>query len=430
MTMKRLDVTEKLPNYKELEKFTVRRYNENLPEDLLLFDINNYSYKLLTDKNQAFSKSLLDELEEFIAINASKMDVFVRDVCEKFFIQKENARDYFDYEDFKCEYSYWRKSTDDWIDNIRKYPTEKGKEFFFLFDLRCKGHQDTRWDYGMENLSNKDYFFILYDLYLKCGGTWQYIDYIENKSDDTECIYELFKDAKIKTGAGITRKGTWMKNTDPFFEAMGYLNAISRQDIFIVIDNKEDTSVVLFGKQDLYDFLCLEKKVTKKNFMYYWTSMAYASSMVNMKGKRFIVNNTYVRQFDLGVYKYLGYSDEGKLLFGSGGYAHMFSADDMFDDIEYRVHNLELNLKEMRNRITNIKTELENDFGEKLSLLNDKVESYNEMIGRRIDRVYTVANEEPEVKSRRMLELRVAEINESYRLGTHNCDDTIKWTDV
>ena len=430
MALKRLDVTEKLPNYKELEKFTVRRYNENLPEDLLLFDINNYDYKLVTDKNQAFSNSLIAELEEFVAINASKMEVFVRDICETIFIQPENARGHFDYEDFKCEYSYWRKSTDDWISTIRKYPTEKGKEFFFLFDLRSQGYQSTRWDYGMKNRSNKDYFFILYDLYLKCGGKRQYIDYIENKSDDTECIYELFKDAKIKTGAGITRKGVWLNNTDPFFEAMDYLNAISRQDIFIVIDNTDDTSVVLFGKQDLYEFLCLEKKVTKKNFMYYWTSMAYASSMVNMKGKRFIVNNTYVRQFDLGVYKYLGYSDEGKLLFGSGGYAHMFSADDMFDDIEYRVHNLELNLKEMRNRITSIKTELENDFGEKLNQLDEKVENYKEMIGRRIDSVYTVANEEPEVKSRRMLEMRVAEINESYRLGTHNCDDTIKWTDV
>lgn len=59
----------------------------------------------------------------------------------------------------------------------------------------------------MENLiSNKDYFFILYDFYLKCEGGKQYIDYIENKLNDTECIYELFKDAKIKTGSGITRK--------------------------------------------------------------------------------------------------------------------------------------------------------------------------------------------------------------------------------
>lgn len=430
MTIKRLDVTEKLPKYKELEKFTVRRYNENLPEDLLLFDINNYDYKLVTDKNQAFSDSLIAELEEFVAINASKMEVFVRDVCETIFIQPENARGHFDYEDFKCEYLYWKKSTDNWIDNIRKYPTEKGKEFFFLFDLRSKGYQSTRWDYGMENRSNKDYFFILYDFYLKCGGKRQYIDYIENKSDDTECIYELFKDAKIKTGSGITRKGVWLNNTDSFFEAMDYLNAISRQDIFIVIDNTEDTSVVLFGKQDLYDFLCFEKKVTPKNFMYYWTSMAYASSLVNMKGKRFIVNNTYVRQFDLGVYKYLGYSDEGKLLFGRDGYAHMFSADDMFDDIEYRVHNLEQNLEKMRKRIKSIKTELENDFGEKLSLLNEKFEQYNESIGRRIDRVYTVANEEPEVKSRRMLEMRVFETEEKYRLGTHNDDGTIKWTDV
>lgn len=430
MAMKRLDVTEKLPNYKELEKFTVRRYNEKLPEDLLLFDINNYDYKLVTGENKAFSNSLIDELEEFVSRNASKMEDLIIDVCEKLFIQNEKARRNFDYEDFKHEYSYWRKSTDDWIDNIRKYPTEKCKSFFFLFDLRSKGHQSTRWDYDMENRTNESYFPILYDLYLKCGGKSKYIDYIEDNSDDTECTYALVKDSKIKKGFGITRKGAWLLNTDPFFEAMGYLNAINRQEVFIVIDNTEDTSVVLFGKQDLYDFLCLEKKVTKKNFMYYWTSMAYASSIVNMKGKRFIVNNTYVRQFDLGVYKYLGYSDEGKLLFGSGGYAHMFSADDMFDDIEYRVHNLELNLKEMRNRITSIKTELENDFGEKLSLLNEKVEQYNESIGRRIDRVYTVANEEPEVKSRRMLEMRVFETEEKYRLGTHNDDGTIKWTDV
>lgn len=430
MALKRLDVTEKLPNYKELEKFTVRRYNENLPEDLLLFDINNYDYKLVTGENKAFSNSLIDELEDFVARNASKMELTVKDVYEKFFIKEGTNRLHFDYDSFKSEYSYWKKISEDWVDYIGRYPTKNCKEFFFLFELRAKGHQSTRWDYGMENLPNNEYFFILYDLYLKCGGKWQYIDYIENKSDDTECIYELFKDAKIKTGAGITRKGKWMKNTDPFFEAMDYLNAISRQDIFIVIDNTEDTSVVLFGKQDLYDFLCLEKKVTPKNFMYYWTSMAYASSLVNMKGKRFIVNNTYVRQFDLGVYKYLGYSDEGKLLFGSGGYAHMFSADDMFDDIEYRVHNLEMNLKEMRKRITTIKTELENDFGEKLNLLDEKVENYKEMIGRRIDRVYTLANEEPEVKSRRMLEMRVFETEEKYRLGTHNDDGTIKWTDV
>lgn len=117
-------------------------------------------------------------------------------------------------------------------------------------------------------------------------------------------------------------------------------------------------------------------------------------------------------------------------MFGSNGYAHMFSADDMFDDIEYRVHNLELKLKEMRERITSIKTELENDFGEKLSLLNDKVENYNEMIGRRIDRVYTVANEEPEVKSRRMLEMRVFETNESYRLGTNKFSYQGRWSEV
>lgn len=37
MTIKKIECNEKLPNYKELEKFLVRRYNKNLPRLIIVW---------------------------------------------------------------------------------------------------------------------------------------------------------------------------------------------------------------------------------------------------------------------------------------------------------------------------------------------------------------------------------------------------------
>ena len=352
---RRIDISSKLNDSKDLARFTVKRYNEDRHEDLFLFNKNKdlKYYDLIMENKNPYIKKVLWTMENYIKDNLSKLRVTAREFCERVYPDKEDGW-------FKgwMEYDKFKEIARDWYTErdipIGKKLTKR-QEFSVLMEMTSPAY---KMDEVTGMMSKKEYFFYIYSLYLKCGGQLRYIGYTVDRSNEKQIIYSVLEDPTVDIDAGLVRYGVVVDDEVSAINTINAITSINKQEVFIVIDNTENSSSILFGKDELCNYLCIEKNVGLKNFQYYWFTMGHNSSEENKMGKRFIIGNYYVNQFNLREYKYLGYTDEGKLLFGSHQNAILFTADDMFDEIEYRVYNLEENMKKMKEKISEITTDI------------------------------------------------------------------------
>lgn len=347
----RLNVQAKLDGAKEVANYVVKRYNGDNPDDVFLFkkerDLDYY--KGMSQGNRFCNAKDLSEMEDYILENVAKLKLTPEAFCKAVYSKNGSYWSYIvSYKDFIHCYAYLLS---------KKTLTRKEK---FEGLMRAKPDYDIMGSFS-KALKPEEYFFYVYSLYEKLGGEKTYVTYTIDSTYPEAPIYAVIDKDDTETDAA-NKRGVLTKSVPAYMDKLAVMNAISKNEVFIVLDEKNDESNILFGRHEIYKFLCEEKGVGLKNFRYIWMKMARETGIANKKGKRFVIGESYIHRISFASHYFLGYSDDGELLFSTSrnpNYAILFSADDMFDEVEYRIYNLEKNVKLLQKEAQDIHTRID-----------------------------------------------------------------------
>ena len=348
---KSFNVQERIDGAKELANYAVKRYNEDRPEDVFLFkkerDLDYFEG--MHKGNWYCNHTELREMEDYILDNLSKLKLTPKAFCEAIYADK---RGYYttivNYEDFMNGVQHELG-----VQNLTRKQKFEGL-------MRMESN-----DYSGDiekALKKEDYFLYVYGLYQEMGGEKHYVIYTVDHTNPKALTYAVSDKESVDTN--VSRKhGILTEDVSAFMERLDILNAISAKDVYIVLDESNNESNVLFGKNELYVHLCTRKGVGLKNFRYFWMKMAGETGTENKKGKRFTVGESYIHSVSLEPYTFIGYSEVGELLFTKNGswsnLAILFLAEDMFDEVEHRIYNLEKNMERMRADTKDLSSKIE-----------------------------------------------------------------------
>lgn len=350
----RLNVQAKLDGAKEVANYVVRRHDaDNLDDSFLFKKERDLAYfKRFNQGNKYCKPEDLKEVEDYILKNLSKLRLTPEKLCEAIYMTDGNywKSGILSYDSFMHSYAYL----------LHKKPGQLTRRDKFEGLMRATWDRDIMGEF-QKALNTEEYFFYAYGLYKKLGGEKEYMIYTKDRTYPTAPIYTLADRETIDTDVCI-KHGTLVMDVPRFLDRLVIMNALSNHEVFIVLDEEKDESNILFGRHEIYKFLCEEKGVGLKNFRYIWMKMARETGIANKKGKRFVVGEAYIHRINFQSYYFIGYSDDGELLFSpyrSPDYGILFYADDMFDEVEYRIYNLEKNVKLLQKDVEDIHTRID-----------------------------------------------------------------------
>lgn len=341
-----LNISDRLAGSLELSNFNVKRYNEQNSLDSLLFqkerDLESLGDFTYCNHND------LKELEDYILANVRSLKIDPKEFSDKLYTHKNNMSPMIQYSDMvryiKCNLN-------------NKTLTRKQ-----LFEGIMRIADNDYVDFLYKGLTTEDYFHYIYTIYKQLNGCKTYVSYYVTTNNENKEKYVLFDfETEIKEHVNSMKFGILTDSINLVTDRLESLNAISESDAYIVLNKKKDETHILFGRHELYNYLCVENSVGLKNFKYYWLKMVEEMGMENKRGKNFEIGNTYFNKLSYEPYVFIGYSSDGHLVFSSKerNYSVQFLADDFFDDIEYRIYNLEQNLKQMKEQVTDLDVRIE-----------------------------------------------------------------------
>lgn len=341
-----LNISDRLAGSLELSNFTVKRYNEQNSLDSLLFQ-KERDLESLGDFTYCNHKDL-KELEDYILANVRSLKIDPKEFSDKLYTHKNNVSPMIQYSDMvryiKCNLN-------------NKTLTRKQ-----LFEGIMRIADNDYVDFLYKGLTTEEYFHYIYTIYKQLKGCKTYVSYFVTTNNENKEKYVLFDfETEIKEHVNSMKFGILTDSINLVTDRLESLNAISESDAYIVLNKKKDETHILFGRHELYNYLFVENSVGLKNFKYYWLKMAEETGMENKRGKNFEIGNTYFNKLSYEPYVFIGYSSDGHLVFHSKerNYSVQFLADDFFDDIEYRIYNLEQNLKQMKEQVTDLDVRIE-----------------------------------------------------------------------
>lgn len=347
----RLNVQAKLDGAKEVANYVVRRHDADNMDDTFLFkkERDLAYYEAMSKGNSYCNPTNLRVMEDYILANLLKLKLTPEKFCKEVYSKNGSYWNYIlGYDDFIHCYAY--------LLSVRTL-TRKQK---FEGLMRAKPDYDIMGSFS-KALNKEEYFMYIYSLYEKIGGEMTFVTYTIDTTYPESPIYTLI-DKEYSEIDAKDKRGLLIKDVSEFKDRVEILNAISNHEVFIVLDEKNDESNILFGRHEIYKFLCEEKGVGLKNFRYIWMKMARETGIANKKGKRFVIGESYIHRINFASYYFIGYSDDGELLFSTSRnpeYAVLFLADDMFDEVEYRIYNLEKNVKLLQKDVEDIHTRID-----------------------------------------------------------------------
>ena len=343
---KMLNISDRLAGSLELENYSVKRYNDQNSLDILLFQkerdlepVGDLTYCNTND---------LKELEDYILENVRKLKVDPKEFSDKLYTHKNNMSPMIQYSEMvryiKC--------------NLNKKTLTRKQ----LFEGIMRIADNDYVDFLYQGLTTEEYFLYIYNIYKQLKGIKTYFTYYVTKNNENKENYVPFDFEKVnKEPVNYKKYGILTNSVNIITDRLDTLNAISESDAYIVMNKKKDETHILFGRHELYNYLCEVNSVGLKNFKYYWLKMAEETGVENKKGKNFIIGNSYISKLSYEPYVFSGYSSDGQLVFTSRNskYSVQFLADDFFDDVEYRIYNLEHNLKQLKEQVTDLDVRIE-----------------------------------------------------------------------
>lgn len=360
-----ISIKDRLEDLLDLSKYKISVYNKESITDKYLFsaerDLESY---LQVVNGIYYSKDDLKELEKYILLNVNKMKITTKEFCTKLYTTNSGITTMSDYEDMVKCVKY----------NKNKQKLNKAEILEGLMHFECNTYVG---DFEI-GLTSVEYFEYLYDVYKSMGGTKDYVKYYK-KEESGVTIY-TFEETKEK-------KGAFVENREEFILAIEAVNNINKGLVYMVEEKGTDLNVVI-GKNGLYRYLCELKGLGLNNFKYLLLKLAVERGNINKGVKSYKLGNSYVHKLNLKSYEYKGYSEDGELLFKDTANKKVglivFKGEDLYDDVEYKIYNLEQKLENLKGGLNSLETRLEK-VGDKLSYMltsymNGSLEEYRHKV--------------------------------------------------
>lgn len=360
-----ISIKDRLEDLLDLSKYRISVYNKESITDKYLFsaerDLESY---LQVVNGIYYSKDALKELENYILLNVNKMKITTKEFCTKLYTTSRGVNTMSDYEDMVKCVKY----------NKSKKKLNKSELLEGLMHFECNNYVGE-FEIG---LTAEEYFEYLYDVYKSMGGSKEYIKYYK-KEESGVTIY-TFEETKEK-------KGAFVENREEFILAIEAVNNINKGLVYMVEEKGTDLNVVI-GKDGLYRYLCELKGLGLNNFKYLLLKLAVERGNINKGVKSYKLGNSYVHKLNLKSYEYKGYSEDGELLFKDNSNKKLglivFKGEDLYDDVEYKLYNLEQKIETLKCGLNSLETRVEK-VGDKLSYMltsymNGSLEEYRHKV--------------------------------------------------
>lgn len=264
-----LNISDRLAGSLELSNFNVKRYNEQNSLDSLLFqkerDLESLGDFTYCNHND------LKELEDYILANVRSLKIDPKEFSDKLYTHKNNVSPMIQYSDMvryiKC--------------NLNKKTLTRKQ----LFEGIMRIADNDYVDFLYKGLTTEEYFHYIYTIYKQLKGCKTYVSYYVTTNNENKEKYVLFDfETEIKEHINSMKFGILTDSINLVTDRLESLNAISESDAYIVLNKKKDETHILFGRHELYNYLCVENSVGLKNFKYYWLKMAEETGMENKRG--------------------------------------------------------------------------------------------------------------------------------------------------